>query len=220
MALFKKKKEVPKKTLRDEALEEYDVATPSRDLNDPKYNIGYGKGVNVGNFRIYKVKTGIGKDNKADNLVISGIEQGWRVYIPDTVAQYQKIQSLYADYVDGKQIGLQMYLSNMINVSLNIRADYHYLVNCLAQIYANPNGTVKKGDKTYTIIDAVANDVKWIGENVQIEYNRDKEDEDGSEDAKKQLDKDETLHSMIDDVEKLEEKEKKEPEDAVAVKEK
>lgn len=220
MAFFKRNKKISKRTLRDEALEEYETATPSRDWKDPKYSIGYGKGVNAGNFRIYKVKTGVGKDNKVDSLVVSGIEQGWRVYIPDTVAQYKMIQSLYADYVDGKKIGLQMYLSNMINVSLNIRADYHYLVNCLAQIYANPNGTVKKDDKTYTIIDAVANDVKWIGENVQIEYNRDKEDEKSSKEAKKQMERDETFHVMFDDMEKLEEEEKNKSENDGGIKEK
>lgn len=206
MALFKRKQKPAEKTLRDVALDEYSVATKERDLTDPKYKIGHGKGVSVGNFRLYKVRMGTGKD-KEENLVVSGIQQGWRVHIPDTVPQYQMIQSLYADYVDGSQMGLNMYLSNMINVSLNIRADYHYLINCIAQIYANPNGTVKKGDKTYTIIDAVANDVKWIGENVQMEYARDKEAEEMSKAAKDQLDKDEVFHSMIDDAENLEKKE-------------
>lgn len=215
MSLFKRrlKKKARGKTMREALLEEYAQTEQIRNLDDPKYKIGFGKGVRVGNVRLYKVMSGIGKDRE-DTLVVSGVQQGWRVYLPASTQQFGMIETLYADYVDGKKAGLMMYLSNMINVSLNIRADYQYLVNCIAQIYANPTGTVEKDGKKISIIDAVANDVRWIGENVQSEYYRDKEDEENSKEAEEQLKKDETYHKMLDEVEKMEKEEKEGKNDA------
>lgn len=213
MSLFKKRPvKKPRKSIGDALLEEYkmteqeEAAAQGRNLDDPKYKIGYGKGVRIGNFRLYKRKTGLGSKERLDCIMIANFEATWSVQIPATQQQYAMIEALYADYVDGKKAGLMMYMANMINVSLNIRADYQYLVNCIAQIYADPNGKVTKNGKEYTIIDAVANDVKWIGENVQSEYYRDKEDEENSKEAEKQLKKDETLHEMVDEVKKIEEK--------------
>lgn len=175
---------------------------------DPKYNIGFGKGVRAGNFRLYKVRANVGAKQHLDSLVIANLSQSWKVQIPSDMPMYAFIEVLYRDYVDGKQNGLNMILSNMLNVALTPRADYAYLVNCITQIFADPNGSFKKDGKDITIVDAVCNDIHWIAENLQEQYKKDQEAEENSPEAEAQLKRDETYHSMLDEINNLENKQK------------
>lgn len=176
---------------------------------DPKYKIGFGKGVRVGNFRLYKIRASVGAKQHVDAIIAASLNQTWKVQIPSTTPMFAWIELLYKDYVDGKQDGLNMVLSNMMNASLTPRADYHYLMNCIAQIFADPNGKFKKDGKEYTFIEAVCNDVRWIGEKLQSEYEADRKAEEESPEAEEQLKRDETYHSMLDEMERLKKSEEK-----------
>lgn len=169
-----------------------------------QHTIGFGKGVRAGNFRLYKIKASVGAKQHVDSIVISNLEQSWKVQVPSTKPVYSWIEDLYNDYANGKTDGLNVILPNMMNVSLSSRADYHYLVNCLAQIFTDPNGSFKKNGRDITIVDAVCNDIRWFAENLQRQYKADQEAEEGSEEAEKQLKYDETYHSMLDEMESLE----------------
>lgn len=154
--------------------------------------IGYGKGVRAGNFKLYKVKTGI--DN---SIFVSNLTRSWRVQIPSTTPMYAFIEMLYSDYIDGKTQGLEMLLANLINVSLTPRADYIYLINLITQLFANPSEVITAKDGTkHNLVDAVCNDIRWITENLVAERERAKEEEENSPEAEEQLKRDETFDSI------------------------
>lgn len=173
-----------------------------------QHTIGFGKGVRAGNFRLYKIKASVGAKQHIDSIVISNLGQSWKVQVPSTTAMYSWIEILYNDYANGKVDGLNMTLSNMMNVSLTPRADYHFLVNCIAQVFADPNGSFKKDGRDITIVDAVCNDIRWIAETLQEQYKEDQTAEESSDETEKQLKYDETCHSMLDEMETLKEEEK------------
>ena len=95
-----------------------------------------------------------------------------------------------------------MLLGNFLNATLTPRADYHYLVNCIAQIFVDPNGEVEKDGKKYKLYDAV----RWIGERIATKYEQDRLNEEQNPDEEA-LKLDETFHDMVDELQKLEKKE-------------
>lgn len=185
---------------------------PTADTNepktDPKYKIGFGKGVRAGNFRLYKIRASVGAKQHLDSIIVSNLSQSWKVQIPSDCPMYSFVEMLYADYVDGKENGLNMVLSDMLNTSLTPRADYLYLVNCITQIFADPFGKFTKDGNEITIVDAVCNDIRWIAENLQEQFKKDQEKEERSPEAEAQLKRDETYHSMLDEINNLENKQK------------
>lgn len=168
--------------------------------NTSKDLIGYGKGVRVGNFHIYRAKISAGAKEQIDCLVLSNYSKSWRVHIPSTVPMFTWISDLYQDSLSGKEQGINMVLTNIMNVCLTARADYQYLVNCLAQIFINPEEKITKDGHEYTIVEAVCNDIKWFAEKIRDEYEADKKAEENDPEAEKQLSHDETYHAMIDEL--------------------
>lgn len=161
--------------------------------------ITFGKGVRAGNFRLYKFMASVGAKEKLACIVVSSLSQTWKVQIPSTMPMYEMIEMLYNDYASGNKRGLDVLLSNFMNCSLTARADYQYLVSCIAMLFLNPNGTVTKDGTEYSFADAVCNDIKWMVEELQVRYREDRK-EDNTEEAKQQLKADETFHSMIDEL--------------------
>ena len=47
----------------------------------PNQGIGFGKGVRVGNFRLYKIRKGVGSKETVEALVVSSLNQSWSVTI-------------------------------------------------------------------------------------------------------------------------------------------
>lgn len=172
---------------------------PAPSAGDARYRIGFGKGVRVGNFRLYKIRASVGAKQHLDSIIAANLGQSWKVQVPSTVPMYSFIEALYRDYADGKRNGLEMVLANMMNASLTPRADYHYLVGCIAQIFADPNGKLTKDGKEHTFVEAVCNDVRWIGEKLQSEYEADRKAEENSPEAETQLRHDETYHTLLDE---------------------
>lgn len=172
----------------------------------PNQGIGFGKGVRVGNFRLYKTRKGVGSKETIEALVVSSLSQSWSVTIPCTLPIYHLIEDAYASSIKDDSRMLNMLLANFLNATLTPIADYHYLVNCIAQIFADPNGEVEKDGKKYKLYDAVANDVRWIGERIATEHEQDRlnEEQDPDEEA---LKRDETFHDMVDELQKLGKKE-------------
>lgn len=173
---------------------------------EPK--ITFGKGVRVGNFRLYKVRKAVGNKETIEAIVVSSFSQAWSVTIPSTLPIYSLIEDSYSSYMKGDERMLNMLLANFQNATLTPRADYHYLVNCIAQIFADPEGEVEKDGNKFKLYDAVANDVRWIGERIATEYEQDRinEEEHPDEEA---LKRDETYHEMIDELKNIEEKDAK-----------
>lgn len=161
--------------------------------------ITFGKGVRAGNFRLYKFMAPVGAKEKLACIVVSNLSQAWKVQIPSTMPMYEMIEMLYNDYANGDKRGLDVFLSNFMNCSLTARADYQYLVNCIAMLFLNPNGTVIKDGSEYSFVDAVCNDIKWIAEELQVRYKEDAK-EDNTKETDQQLKSDETFHSMIDEL--------------------
>nr|DAM60472.1 MAG TPA: hypothetical protein [Caudoviricetes sp.] len=172
----------------------------------PNQGIGFGKGARVGNFRLYKIRKGVGSKETVEALVVSSLNQSWSVTIPCTLPVYHLIEDAYASSIKDDSRMLNMLLGNFLNATLTPRADYHYLVNCIAQIFADPNGEVEKDGKKYKLYDAVANDVRWIGERIATEYEQDRLNEEQNPDEEA-LKLDETFHDMVNELQKLEKKE-------------
>lgn len=169
--------------------------------------ITFGKGVRVGNFRLYKVRKAVGSKETVEAIVVSSFSQAWSVTIPSTLPIYSLIEDSYSSYVGGDERMLSMLLANFQNATLTPRADYHYLVNCIAQIFADPEEEVEKDGNKFKLYDAV----RWIGERIATEYEQDRinEEEHPDEEA---LKRDETYHEMIDELKNIEEKDAKDSE--------
>ena len=177
----------------------------TKETTTPNQGIGFGKGVRVGNFRLYKIRKGVGSKETIEALVVSSLSQSWSVTIPCTLPIYNLIEDAYESYRKGDDRMLNMLLANFLNATLTPRADYHYLVNCIAQIFADPNGEVEKDGNKFKLYDAVANDVRWIGEHIATEYEQDKLDEEQHPDEEA-LKRDETFHDMVEELQKMEKK--------------
>ena len=170
---------------------------------EPK--ITFGKGVRVGNFRLYKIRKAVGSRETVEAIVVSSFSQAWSVTIPSTLPIYSLIEDSYSSYVKGDERMINMLLVNFQNATLTPRADYHYLVNCIAQIFADPEGEVEKDGNKYKMYDAVANYVRWIGERIATEYEQDEQDEEQHPDEEA-LKHDETFHEMVEELQKMEKK--------------
>ena len=105
---------------------------------EPK--ITFCKGVRMGNFRLYKIRKAVGSKETVEAIVVSSFSQAWSVTIPSTLPIYTMIEDAYSTYMKGDERMLNMLLANFQNATLTPRADYHYLVNCIAQIFADPEG--------------------------------------------------------------------------------
>lgn len=173
---------------------------------EPK--ITFGKGVRVGNFRLYKIRKAVGSKETVEAIVVSSFSQAWSVTIPSTLPMYSLIEDSYSSCVKGDARMLDMLLANFQNATLKPRADYHYLVNRIAQIFADPEGEVEKDGKKSKLYDAVANDVRWIGERIATEYEQDRINEEKHPDEEA-LKRDETYHEMIDELKDIDEKDAK-----------
>lgn len=173
---------------------------------EPK--ITFGKGVCVGNFRLYKIRKAVGSKETVEAIVVSSFSQAWSVTIPSTLPIYSLIEDSYSSYVKGDNRMLSMLLENFQNTTLWPLANYHYLVNCIARIFADPEREVEIDGNKFKFYDAVANDVRWIGERIATEYEQDRinEEEHPDEEA---LKRDETYHEMIDELKNIEEKDAK-----------
>ena len=183
----------------------------TKETTTPNQGIGFGKGVRVGNFRLYKIRQGAGSKETIEALVVSSLSQSWSVTIPCTLPIYNLIEDAYESYRKGDDRMLNMLLANFLNATLTPRADYHYLVNCIAQIFADPNGEVEKDGNKFKLYDAAANDVRWIGERIATEYEQDKLNEEQNPDEEA-LKRDETFHDMVEELQKMEKKETKDGE--------
>jgi hypothetical protein len=175
----------------------------SHTQQEPK--ITFGKGVRVGNFRLYKIRKAVGSKETVEAIVVASFSQAWSVTIPSTLPIYSLVEDSYSSYVKGDEMMLNMLLANFQNATLTPRADYHYLVNCIAQIFADPEGEVEKDGNKFKLYDAVANDVRWIGERIATEYEQDRKDEEQHPDEEA-LKHDETFHEMLDELKTEEEK--------------
>lgn len=172
----------------------------------PNQGIGFGKGVRVGNFRLYKIRKGVGSKETIEALVVSSLSQSWSVTIPCTLPIYNLIEDAYESYLKGDEWMLNMLLDNFLYATTVPMTKYHYLVNRIIRIFADPNGEVEKDGNKFKLYDAVANDVRWIGERIAAEHEQDRlnEEQDPDEEA---LKRDETFHDMVDELQKLEKKE-------------
>ena len=179
---------------------------------DQKYVIGFGKGVRVGNFRLYKLNASVGSKEHVPALVVASLSQAWKVQIPSTLNMYGFIEMLYRTYVDGNEQPINIVLSNLMNATTMPDARYHRLINDLASIWADPNMTIEKDGAKVSVPDAIANDVRWVWEEVLSDYAKQKELDD-TEEAQRQLGKDETFHAMVDEMEKSRKEGKKSEKD-------
>lgn len=172
---------------------------------EPK--ITFGKGVRVGNFRLYKVRKAVGNKETIEAIVVSSFSQAWSMTIPSTFSIYNLIEEAYASYVKGNEQGLIVLLSNFYNSTISLPY-YQGLLHSIYLIYTNPNLEVEKDGNKFKLYDAVANDVRWIGERIATEYEQDRigEEEHPDEEA---LKRDETYHEMIDELKSIEEKDAK-----------
>ena len=93
---------------------------------EPK--ITFGKGVRVGNFRLYKIRKAVGSKETVEAIVVSSFSQAWSVTIPSTLPIYTMIEDAYSTYMKGDERMLNMLLANFQNATLTPRADYHYLL--------------------------------------------------------------------------------------------
>jgi hypothetical protein len=178
----------------------------TKETATPNQGIGFGKGVCVGNFRLYKIRKGVGSKETIEALVVSSLSQSWSVTIPCTIPIYNLIEDAYESYRKGDGWMLNMLLDNFLYATTVPMTNYHYLVNCIIRIFADPNGEVEKDGNKFKLYDAVANDVRWIGERIATEYEQDKLNEEQHPDEEA-LKRDETFHDMVEELQKMEKKE-------------
>lgn len=176
---------------------------------DAKYEIGFGKGVRVGNFRLYKLRASVGAKQHLDSIVITDLSQGWKVQIPSTMNNYLLIQDAYKLYVDGNEEPLRIMIDNLWFTTTMPDARLHRLLMDLSVIWSNPDFVVEKDGAKTPLPDAIANDVRWVWEDVLNQYEADKEAEEQSPDEK-QLARDETFHKMLDELNELKNQERNE----------
>ena len=173
----------------------------------PNQGIGFGKGVRVGNFRLYKIRKGVGSKETIEALVVSSLSQSWSVTIPCTMPIYHLIEDYYTSYEKGDRRNLSILLSNFF-CSTTVLPYYQGLIYSISLMYANPTMEVEKDGNKFKLYDAVANDVRWIGERIASEYEQDKLNEEQHPDEEA-LKRDETFHDMVEELQKMEKKETK-----------
>ena len=170
----------------------------------PNQGIGFGKGVRVGNFRLYKIRKGVGSKETLEAIVVSSFSQAWSVTIPCTMPMYHLIEDYYTSYEKGDRKNLGILLSNFFN-STTVLPYYQGLIYSISLMYLNPTMDVEKDGNKFKLYDAVANDVRWIGERIATEYEQDKLNEEQHPDEEA-LKRDETFHDMVEELQKMEKK--------------
>lgn len=111
--------------------------------------IPFGKPALIGNFKVWRSRTVVGKGrNKSDLecINISNVDGSWFVRIPATFEMFGMITVAFAWYngenEEEKKRGedfLQSSLSNMMYVSCICNGFYHHGVQMLTNVYANPD---------------------------------------------------------------------------------
>lgn len=200
---------VEKKASRDPPLEEctrqvsMDVKMKSK-FPTPPHGICHGRGVRVGNMRLYKIKAHVGDKQTIDAIVISTMSQSWKLQIPSTMPMYSWINDLYEDYSKhGERRPIQLVLNNMLNATCYTSAMYQYIIQYLTLLFADPTLKLKAGDEEKSIIELLFAQIKAAYEDLMVTRAKEKENEETSSEAASQLKEDETYHSMLEETKRI-----------------
>lgn len=170
---------------------------------EPK--ITFGKGVRVGNFRLYKIRKGVGSKETIEALTIASLDQTWSITIPSTMNNFLIIEGLYSS---GETDILERKLQNIYlacTLSLPYLDDLLFML--FAMMVAPDNELTDKEGKKYKIYDALANNVRWVAEDLISKREQEKFDEENDPEKEENLKHDETFHDMVEELQKMEKKE-------------
>ena len=170
----------------------------------PNQGIGFGKGVRVGNFRLYKIRKGVGAKETIEALTIASLDQTWSITIPSTMNNFLIIEGLYSS---GETDILERKLQNIYlacTLSLPYLDDLLFML--FAMMVAPDNELTDKEGKKYKIYDALANNVRWVAEDLISKMEQEKFDEENDPEKEENLKHDETFHDMVEELQKMEKK--------------
>ena len=177
----------------------------TKETTTPNQGSGFGRGVRVGNFRLYKIRKGVGSKETIEALTIASLDQTWSITIPSTMNNFLIIEGLYSS---GETDILERKLQNIYlacTLSLPYLDDLLFML--FAMMVAPDNELTDKEGKKYKIYDALANNVRWVAEDLISKREQEKFDEENDPEKEENLKHDETFHDMVEELQKMEKKE-------------
>lgn len=158
--------------------------------------IPFVKPARVGNFKIWRTKTTIGKGKdkyEVEQICVSDLEGFWQVRIPSTNGMFAAIAGLYAD--ESLSPSLSTIFTNMLIVSTIPNGYFHRAVQMCSALYFNPDLLREKKERKDLVKEArrlVEDFLDWskVAE-VQAKSNAPTDEDERNE---------ETLEQMLDEI--------------------
>lgn len=162
--------------------------------------IPFVKPARVGNYKIWRTKTTVGKGKDkydVEQICVSDLEGVWQVRIPETNVMFSAVSGLYAD--EELAGSLSTIFANMLMVSSIPNGFFHRAVQMCSALYFNPELLRKKKERKDLVKEAkklVEDFLEWR----EVYESQVKENEPTDE----QMHSDEVLEEMLDEVDKQE----------------
>lgn len=158
--------------------------------------IPFVKPARVGNFKIWRTKTTIGKGKdkyEVEQICVSDLEGFWQVRIPSTNGMFAAIAGLYAD--ESLSPSLSTVFTNMLIVSTIPNGYFHRAVQMCSALYFNPDLLREKKERKDLVKEVrrlVEDFLDWskVAE-VQAKSNAPTDEDERNE---------ETLEQMLDEI--------------------
>lgn len=158
--------------------------------------IPFVKPARVGNFKIWRAKTTIGKGKdkyEVEQICVSDLEGFWQVRIPLTNGMFSAIAGLYAD--ESLSPSLITVFTNMLIVSTIPNGYFHRAVQMCSALYFNPDLLREKKERKDLVKEArrlVEDFLDWSNvAEVQAKSNAPTDEDERNE---------ETLEQMLDEI--------------------
>lgn len=167
---------------------------------DNERKIPFVKPARVGNYKIWRTRTTLGKGKdkyEVEQVCISDLDGVWQVRIPSTNVMFSAITGLYAD--EGLTPSLNTIFANMLMVSTIPNGYFHRAVQMCSTLYFNPDLLRKKKERKGLVKEAK----KLVDEFLEWRDIYDAQDKE-SVPTEDQEHSEEVLEEMLDEVDRQE----------------
>lgn len=165
-------------------------------MDNASRKIPFVRPVRVGNYKVWRVKTTLGKGKdryNVEQICVSDLEGAWQVRVPETSVMFSAISGLYAD--ESLAPSLSTIFANVLMVSSIPNGYFHRAVQMCSTLYFNPDLLRKRKERKGLVKDVktlVEGFLRWSeAYDAQAEENAPTDEQERS---------DEVLEEMLNEV--------------------